>query len=82
MGETVTVRGTLGPGRSLKSGVAYALTDDSGAIDLILWNSLVPADVLGVLEEGATVAAVGTVDEYDGTLQIKAARGHSVMVIP
>jgi DNA/RNA endonuclease YhcR with UshA esterase domain len=81
-GQTRVVKGVLGAGRSLKSGVAYPLADDSGTIDLILWESIIPAEVLGKLEEGVKVAATGEVSEYEGKLQIKAAAGHSVMVIP
>ena len=80
-GQTRVVKGVLGPARSLKSGVAYSLTDDSGTIDLILWNALVPEDVQAPLEEGVRVAATGEVGIYEGQLQIKAAAGRSVMTI-
>jgi DNA/RNA endonuclease YhcR with UshA esterase domain len=82
LGQTRVVQGTLGAGRSLKSGVAYPLSDASGTIDLVLWESLIPVDILGQLEEGVQVAATGEVGEYNGHLQIKAAAGFSVMVIP
>jgi DNA/RNA endonuclease YhcR with UshA esterase domain len=81
-GQTRTVQGTLGAGRSLKSGVAYPLTDAGGTIDLILWESIIPVEILGQLEEGVKVAATGLVSEYEGKLQLKAAAGYSVMVIP
>lgn len=81
-GQTRVVQGALGAPRALRGGVAYALTDTSGTIDLILWESIIPTEVLGQLEEGAKVAATGEVGEYEGKLQIKAAAGHSVMVIP
>ena len=80
-GQIRVVKGVLGPARSLKSGVAFALTDASGSIDLVLWNSLVPEEVQAPLEEGVEVAAVGLVDSYEGKLQVKASSGHSVMVI-
>ena len=75
------VAGTLGAPRALRGGVSYALTDDSGTIDLVLWESIIPTEVLDALEEGAKVAAAGEVKEYDGKLQITAASGHSAMVI-
>ena len=31
--------------------MAYALTDDTGTIDLILWESIIPAEVLNALGE-------------------------------
>ena len=82
LGQTRTVQGTLGAPRALRGGVAYALTDGSGTIDLVLWESIIPVEVLGSLEEGAKVAAIGEVKEYEGKLQITAAAGHSAMVIP
>ena len=81
-GQTRVVQGTLGAPRALRGGVAYALTDDSGTIDLILWESIIPVEVLDALGEGTKVAAVGEIGEYEGKLQIKAAAGHSAMVIP
>lgn len=82
LGQTRTVRGTLGAPRALRGGVTYALTDDTGTIDLVLWESIIPAEVLDALGEGAQVAATGEVKEYEGKLQITAAAGHSAMVIP
>lgn len=80
-GQTRLVKGVLGPGRSLKTGVAYAITDESGTIDLIIWNSLVPEAVQAPLAEGVAVTATGEVGVYQGQLQLKAAAGQSVTVI-
>ena len=81
-GQTKVVKGTLGAPRALRGGVVYALTDETGSIDLVLWESIIPAEVLGALAEGVKVAATGEVGEYDGKLQLKAAKGYSAMVIP
>jgi DNA/RNA endonuclease YhcR with UshA esterase domain len=81
-GQARAVRGTLGAARSLGKGTAYELKDESGSIDLILWDSTVPAEVRESLSEGATVVAEGIVGEYQGELQIKANRGASVRVVP
>ncbi len=81
-GQVRVVKGTLGAPRALRGGVAYALTDTTGTIDLVLWESIIPVDVLNALGEGAQVAATGEVGEYEGKLQIKAAAGYSVLVIP
>lgn len=80
-GQIRTVEGTLGAPRDLGKGTAYTLTDDSGAIDLILWHSTVPANVRDPLAEGQNVAATGTIGEYDGQLQLKANSGESVRIL-
>ena len=82
LGQARVVKGTLGAPRALRGGVSYALTDDTGTIDLVLWESIIPAEVLNALGEGVQVAAAGEVKEYEGKLQITAASGYSAMVIP
>ena len=77
-----TVQGTLGAPRALGKGTAYALSDESGTLDLILWDSTVPAEVRDALKEGAKVSATGVVGEYQGKLQLKANPGTSVHVLP
>ena len=81
-GQARSVRGTLGSPRALGKGTAFALTDDSGTIDLILWDSIVPAEVRGALSEGLRVSAAGVVGEFDGKLQLKANPGASVQAVP
>lgn len=81
-GQTRVVKGTLGAPRALRGGVVYPLTDDTGTIDLVFWESIIPAEVLGALAEGGKIAAIGEVGEFDGKLQLKAAKGYSAMVIP
>ncbi len=81
-GQARVVRGVLGAPRALRGGVVYPITDDTGTIDLVLWESIVPAEVLGILEEGAKIAVNGEVGEFDGRLQLKAAPGFSAMVVP
>ena len=80
-GQTRTVEGSLGVPRDLGKGTAYTLTDDSGAIDLILWHSTVPATVRDPLAEGQKVSAIGTIGEYEGKLQLKANSGESVQIL-
>lgn len=81
-GQVRSVQGTLGAPRALGKGTAYALADDSGSIDLILWDSIIPEDVRAALSEGMKVSASGEVGEYDGKLQLKANPGQSVRSIP
>lgn len=80
-GQTRTVKGTLGAPRALGKGTAYALSDGTGSIDLILWDSTIPAEVREALAEGASVVATGEVGEYQGQLQLKAAPGQSVTAL-
>ncbi len=81
-GQIRSVQGTLGAPRALGKGTAYALADDSGTIDLILWDSIIPENVRTSLSEGLKVSASGEVGEYDGKLQLKANPGQSVRSIP
>ena len=81
-GQTRVVKGILGASRSLGKGVAYPLTDASGTMDIILWESDIPAEVRGSLSEGMKVMATGEVSEFGGKLQIKAAKGNSVVAVP
>ena len=81
-GKVRTLKGTLGDRRSLGKGTAYTLTDDSGSIDLVLWDSTVSPKVFKTLKDGITVEATGKVGEYKGILQLVANPGVSVVVIP
>lgn len=81
-GQVRTVQGTLGAPRALGKGTAYALSDSSGSIDLILWDSIIPAEVRAALAEGMKVSATGEIGEYSGKLQLKANPGASVQAIP
>ena len=80
-GQVRSVQGTLGAPRALGKGTAYALTDDSGTIDLILWDSIIPEDVRASLAEGKKVSAFGEVGEFDGKLQLKANPGTSIRIL-
>ena len=81
-GQTRVVQGVLGAPRALRGGVVYPLTDASGAIDVVFWESIIPTEVLGVLAEGVKIAAIGEVGDYQGKLQLKALKGYSAMVLP
>lgn len=82
-GRTVAVTGTLGAPRDLGGkGTAYALAGAGGAIDLVLWNSIIPAEVRDSLKEGQRVSAAGVVGVREGQLQLKANPGASVQVLP
>ena len=80
-GKSFTVLGTLGAPRDLAGkGTAYTLSDDTGSLDLILWNTSVPESVRDTLAEGRQVRASGILGEYEGKLQLKAGGAQSVRV--
>jgi len=84
-GQVRTVRGTLGPRRPLgENGSIYPLTDSSGTLDLVLWESAVAADdqIHDTLKEGTIVDATGEVGEYKGQMQLKIAAASSIVVNP
>lgn len=81
-GETVVLVGTLGADQALKSGVKFPLTDEAGStVDVVLWAGRIPADLREKLEEGTRVAVRGDISEYNGTVNVAAASGYSVMVL-
>lgn len=80
-GQTRSVQGTLGAPRALGKGTAFALTDASGTLDLILWDSIIPAGVRDALAEGRQVEVTGEVGEYEGKLQLKANPGASIRIL-
>lgn len=71
VGRRVTLRGTLGNLEPFSSGVKALLSDDSGAIVLLLWQEVY--DVLPIADElgpGAYVEVTGEIDWYQGDLEI------------
>ncbi|MBP5787038.1 MAG: OB-fold nucleic acid binding domain-containing protein, partial [Kiritimatiellae bacterium] len=80
-GTPAVLAGVLSDPVSLKSGVAYTLTDDSGSFRVVLWDSNVPEDLRAALDDGVRAAVSGSVTEFNGILQLTASRGRSVMVL-
>jgi hypothetical protein len=80
-GTPAVLAGVLSDPVSLKSGVAYTLTDDSGSFRVVLWDSNVPEDLRAALDDGVRAAVSGSVTEFNGVLQLTASRGRSVMVL-
>lgn len=70
VGQLRTVRGVLGRPDSLKSGIRFDLKDDTGTMDLVLWDSRVPGPYRADLVEGARVVVLGEVMQYKGTMEI------------
>lgn len=75
LGEVVTLKGVLGAGESLKSGVKYPLTDASGTVKVVIWNSRLSESVLSALDEGVEVAVRGVAEDYEGSCQVVMEQG-------
>jgi DNA/RNA endonuclease YhcR with UshA esterase domain len=71
VGETLTLRGTLGEPEPFSSGVKFVLSDGSDAIVLLLWQDVYDA-IPGTeqLVAGALVTVTGEIEEYQGDLEI------------
>ena len=78
--QTCTVRGKLGEPRSIRGGVIFPLTDDSGEIQVVLWDRRVPGAERDRLAAGAVVLVSGEVDEYRGALQLVPAKPQHIRV--
>ncbi|MBP1590072.1 MAG: OB-fold nucleic acid binding domain-containing protein [Kiritimatiellae bacterium] len=80
-GDFVVLKGKLGASESMKAGVKYTLSDASGSVPVVFWNSSVSEAILAQLEEGVEVAVKGEVSEFEGKPQVTADRGQSVLVL-
>jgi DNA/RNA endonuclease YhcR with UshA esterase domain len=71
VGRRVTLQGTLGRPESFSAGVKALLSDDSGAIVLLLWEEVYDAlPAAGKLVPGVQIEVTGEIDEYRGDLEI------------
>ncbi|MDD3276037.1 MAG: hypothetical protein PHP93_03190, partial [Kiritimatiellales bacterium] len=69
-GEVFTVVGMLGEPRSVRGGVIYPLTDDSGEIVLLFWDKQVSGNERDALESGVKVRVTAPLVIYKGTLEL------------
>jgi hypothetical protein len=69
-GEVFTVSGTLGEPRSVRGGIIYPLTDDSGEIAVLFWDKQVSGDERTALESGVRVRITAPLVVYKGTLEL------------
>ena len=70
-GSWVTVEGALSnPVDCDGKGTAYTLTDDSGSILVVFWNTTVPADLREKAAAAPRVRVNGKVKDYNGTLEV------------
>ena len=71
VGQTVTVRGTLGEKQTFSAGIKFLLDDGSGVIILLLWQNVYDAiPDASLLAAGVVVEVTGEVEEYQGDLEI------------
>ncbi len=68
--QFITVRGTLGEPQSIRGGVKYPLSDDSGQTLLVLWDKRVQGASRNALKAGLRVVVSGLVVEYKGALEV------------
>ena len=81
LGSWVTVVGALSEPADLDGkGTAYRLTDDSGSIQVVFWNSTVPPDLQRKAAAAARASVNGRVKEYRGTRQIVPSKADGVEI--
>ena len=79
LGDWVTVVGALSEPADLDGkGTAYKLTDDSGSIQVVFWNSTVPPDVQKKAAAAARASVNGKIKEYQGTRQVVPSKADGV----
>lgn len=79
-GNIFTVSGVLGEPRSVRGGVLYPLTDNSGEIALVLWDKQIPGPERDALESGVRVRVTAPLTVYKGTLELVPADAGGVKV--
>ena len=81
LGSWVTVVGALSEPADLDGkGTAYRLTDDSGSIQVVFWNSTVPPDLQRKAAAAARASVNGKVREYQGTRQVVPSKADGVEI--
>ena len=81
IGDWVTVVGALSEPADLDGkGTAYRLTDDSGSIQVVFWNSTVPPDLQKKAAAAARASVNGKVREYQGTRQVVPSKADGVEI--
>ena len=81
IGDWVTVVGALSEPTDLDGkGTAYRLTDDSGSIQVVFWNSTVPPDLQKKAAAAARASVNGKVKEYQGKRQVVPSKADGVEI--
>lgn len=69
-GDVFTVDGRLGEPRSVRGGVIYPLTDDSGTINVVFWDKKVSGEDRAALESGVRIRVTAPLVVYKGKLEL------------
>ena len=82
VGRRVTLRGTLGPPEPFSAGVKFTLDDTTGAITVVLWQSVYEGmrdgPEAGV---GAEIQVEGEISQYQGQLEVIPEQAEDVQVL-
>jgi DNA/RNA endonuclease YhcR with UshA esterase domain len=77
----IVTQGTIEKAADFSKGTRYTLSDPSGSIVLLVWDTAIdPQQRKELLAVGATLSVTGTIDEYNGQLEI-APRGKEDVVV-
>ena len=83
IGQTVFVSGTIESEERFDGGVRFQLRDDTGSIRLVLFDAVYQqVEDRDRLKTGASVSALGRVNEFQGALEVLPPNGASVRVAP
>jgi len=69
-GETFTVVGTLGEPKSIRGGVIYPITDESGEMVILFWDKQVSGEERDALESGVRLRVTAPLVVYKGVLEL------------
>jgi len=69
-GEVFTVVGTLGEPKSIRGGVIYPITDESGEMVVLFWDKNVSGEERDALESGIRLHVTAPLEVYKGVLEL------------
>jgi len=69
-GVVFTIVGTLGEPKSIRGGVIYPITDDSGEMVVLFWDKQIPGGQLDALESGIRLRVTAPLEVYKGVLEL------------
>jgi len=69
-GEVFTVVGMLGEPKSIRGGVIYPITDNSGEMVVLFWDKQVSGEERDALESGVRLRVTAPLVVYKGVLEL------------
>jgi DNA/RNA endonuclease YhcR with UshA esterase domain len=69
-GVVFTIVGTLGEPKSIRGGVIYPITDDSGEMVVLFWDKQVSGEERDALESGIRLRVTAPLEVYKGVLEL------------